>query len=134
MVENLGTQKKKCNSMQPETTPDLETNWRALCISIVGTIVPKKAMKIAKDENQSLNFSREELHVRNTEQKEQDIMNYISRYTLQNNRPPELKEIAKACYMSCTNVHWHINKLIGQGKISKEYHSARSIKIISKKD
>ncbi len=57
------------------------------------------------------------------------IFGFIARYIDQNGYPPSHREIAKACYLSRSGVVRHLDKLVEQGRVTREPHAARGIRI-----
>ena len=59
------------------------------------------------------------------------VYSFICTYLVDHNGySPSLREIAKGCFISVSNVLRYVDKLEGQGRIAREPGMARSIRLV----
>ncbi len=65
--------------------------------------------------------------------RQQDIMEYISRYVVENGRPPTIREIGAACNISSTSVvNYNLTRLKEKGLLERDAEVSRGLRLTEK--
>jgi repressor LexA len=76
-------------------------------------------------------MSLDKERVMQTEPRTSDIVfAYIGAYIEQRGYPPSVRDIARACQMSTTSVHYALTKLEDLGWIAREPRVARGLRVL----
>jgi DNA-binding MarR family transcriptional regulator len=59
----------------------------------------------------------------------EDVFNFLCQYYRQFGYSPTMREVSEACYMSRPNMYRYLDRLEGQGRITRSSGIARSITI-----
>lgn len=62
----------------------------------------------------------------------EQVYDFLCQYIEEHKYAPSIRDIALGCYIGRSTVIRHLDKLEGQGRISRELEQPRSIRIIEK--
>ncbi len=58
------------------------------------------------------------------------VFQFVKKYTAVHTHPPTIREIAEGCFLSTSAVTRHLDRLEGEGRLTREPGRARAITIL----